>query len=53
MLAEVYSSPAGIWTLQRAGKPIPEFKVTFATAKPTLTHQASTCKSSDVQQITT
>ena len=31
--------PNGIWTLQHAGKPIPKCKTTFATAKPSYTHQ--------------
>lgn len=34
-----FRGPSGIWTLQRAGRPIPEFKVSFAIAKPSLTHQ--------------
>ena len=34
-----FRGPAGIWTLQRARKPIPEFKVSFGVAKPSLTHQ--------------
>ncbi|KAL3132439.1 hypothetical protein ABBQ32_008995 [Trebouxia sp. C0010 RCD-2024] len=36
-----FRGPSGIWTLQRAHKPIPEFKVSFGVAKPSLTHQAS------------
>ena len=34
-----FRGPSGIWTLQRAHKPIPEFKVSFGVAKPSLTHQ--------------
>lgn len=36
-----FRGPSGIWTLQRAHKPIPEFKVSFGVAEPSLTHQAS------------
>ena len=36
-----FRGPTGIWTLQRAGKPIPQFKVSFGIAKPSLTHQVS------------
>ena len=32
--------PSGVWTLKRAGKPLPPFKTQFATAIPSLTHQA-------------
>ena len=32
--------PQGVWTLQRAGKPLPKADCSFATAKPSLTHQA-------------
>lgn len=31
--------PKGVWTMQKAGKPIPEASITFAAAKPSLTHQ--------------
>ena len=34
-----FRGPAGIWTLQRARKPIPAFKTSFGIAKPSLTHQ--------------
>ena len=32
--------PQGVWTLQSAGKPLPEARCSFAAAKPSLTHQA-------------
>lgn len=32
--------PKGIWTLQRAGQPLPRPKVSFTHATPSLTHQA-------------
>ena len=34
-----FRGPSGIWTLQRAKKPIPKFKVSFGVAMPSLTHQ--------------
>lgn len=34
-----FRGPAGIWTLQRAGQPLPRPKVSFTHAKPSLTHQ--------------
>jgi hypothetical protein len=33
--------PNGVWTLKRAGKPIPRLGITLAAAKPTYTHQVS------------
>lgn len=33
--------PKGVWTLQKAGLPIPKASVTFAAAKPSLTHQVA------------
>lgn len=39
-----FRGPSGIWTLQRAHKPIPEFKVSFGVAKPSLTHQVRLCR---------
>ena len=33
------SGPNGVWTLQKAGKPLPNLKITFSTARPSLTHQ--------------
>jgi mono-ADP-ribosyltransferase sirtuin 6 len=33
-----FRGPTGVWTLQRAGKPIPKPKVTFSVARPSLTH---------------
>eukprot|EP00887_Chlorella_sp_A99_P002716 scaffold6.g2716.t1 len=35
-----FRGPNGIWTLQRAGRPLPRPKVGFAHARPSLTHQA-------------
>lgn len=35
-----FRGPNGIWTLQRAGQPLPRPKVSFTHAKPSLTHQA-------------
>ena len=35
-----FRGPSGIWTLQRAGKPLPKPKVSFALAKPSFTHGA-------------
>ncbi|KAK9835969.1 hypothetical protein WJX81_002387 [Elliptochloris bilobata] len=35
-----FRGPQGVWTLQRAGKPLPKAKCSFAAAKPSLTHQA-------------
>jgi len=32
--------PQGVWTLQRAGAPLPPAQCSFAAAKPSLTHQA-------------
>ena len=32
--------PQGVWTLQSAGKPLPQARCSFAAAKPSLTHQA-------------
>jgi hypothetical protein len=32
--------PQGIWTLQRAGAPLPSLATTFAAARPGLTHAA-------------
>jgi len=34
-----FRGPSGIWTLQRAHRPIPAFKVSFGVAKPSLCHQ--------------
>ncbi|KAL4427985.1 hypothetical protein ABPG75_002074 [Micractinium tetrahymenae] len=34
-----FRGPGGIWTLQRAGQPLPRPKVSFTHAKPSLTHQ--------------
>ena len=34
-----FRGPNGIWTLQRAGQPLPRPKVSFTVAKPSLTHQ--------------
>ena len=34
-----FRGPNGIWTLQRAGQPLPRPKVSFTHAKPSLTHQ--------------
>lgn len=34
-----FRGPEGIWTLQRAGQPLPRPKVSFTHAKPSLTHQ--------------
>jgi len=34
-----FRGPSGIWTLQRAHRPIPAFKVSFGIAKPSLCHQ--------------
>jgi len=35
-----FRGPAGVWTLQRAGKPLPPLPVAFAYARPSLTHMA-------------
>jgi len=35
-----FRGPNGIWTLQRAGLPLPKAKTSFALARPSLTHQA-------------
>ena len=35
----LYRGPKGIWTLQRAGKELPQLKTSFSFAVPTLTHQ--------------
>ena len=35
-----FRGPSGVWTLQRAGKPIPRPKVSFAMARPSFTHAA-------------
>ena len=35
-----FRGPQGVWTLQRAGKPLPRLKTSFGVAKPSLTHQA-------------
>lgn len=35
-----FRGPNGIWTLQRAGKPLPAPKVSFAVATPSFTHAA-------------
>ncbi|CAD7700133.1 unnamed protein product [Ostreobium quekettii] len=35
-----FRGPKGIWTLQRAGKPLPSLKTSFEMARPSLTHQA-------------
>ena len=35
-----FRGPSGIWTLQRAGKPLPRPKVSFAVARPSYTHAA-------------
>jgi len=32
--------PQGVWTLQRAGAPLPPAQSSFAAAKPSRTHQA-------------
>lgn len=32
--------PGGVWTLQRAGKPLPRLATSFVHARPSLTHQA-------------
>lgn len=34
-----FRGPSGIWTLQRAGQPLPRPKVSFTHATPSLTHQ--------------
>jgi len=33
-----FRGPSGIWTLQKAGQPLPKAKVSFAVAKPSFTH---------------
>mmetsp|Transcript_37356 Transcript_37356/g.105395 ORF Transcript_37356/g.105395 Transcript_37356/m.105395 type:complete len:475 (-) Transcript_37356:369-1793(-) len=35
-----FRGPNGIWTLQRAKKPLPKLKTSFTFAKPSLTHMA-------------
>jgi len=35
-----FRGPGGIWTLQRAGQPLPKPKVSFTFARPSLTHMA-------------
>jgi mono-ADP-ribosyltransferase sirtuin 6 len=34
--------PNGVWTMQRAGKPLPTARCSFTTATPSLTHMVST-----------
>jgi hypothetical protein len=34
-----FRGPTGIWTLQRAGLPIPKLNIEFGAAKPSITHQ--------------
>ncbi|KAK9810436.1 hypothetical protein WJX72_010681 [[Myrmecia] bisecta] len=34
-----FRGPNGVWTLQRAKKPLPKLKTSFTFAKPSLTHQ--------------
>lgn len=34
-----FRGPTGIWTLQRAGLPIPKLDIEFGAAKPSITHQ--------------
>lgn len=33
-----FRGPNGIWTLQRQGKPIPKYDISFAHVRPSLTH---------------
>lgn len=35
-----FRGPNGVWTAQRAGKPLPKAKVSFLYAQPSLTHMA-------------
>lgn len=35
-----FRSPGGVWTLQRAGAPLPKLSTSFAHARPSLTHMA-------------
>ena len=35
-----FRGPQGVWTLQKAGKPLPSASCAFDRARPTLTHQA-------------
>jgi mono-ADP-ribosyltransferase sirtuin 6 len=35
-----FRGPQGVWTLQRAGKPLPQAKVPFFAARPSATHMA-------------
>ena len=35
-----FRGPAGVWTLQAKGKPLPTLATPFSLARPTLTHQA-------------
>lgn len=35
-----FRGPQGVWTLQRAGKPLPKPKSSFTVARPSLTHMA-------------
>ncbi|KAI8466807.1 MAG: hypothetical protein J3K34DRAFT_524218 [Monoraphidium minutum] len=35
-----FRGPGGVWTLQRAGKPLPRLQTSFGYAKPSLTHMA-------------
>jgi NAD+-dependent protein deacetylase sirtuin 6 len=35
-----FRGPNGIWTLQRAGKPLPRASITFSAARPSFTHAA-------------
>ena len=34
----MYRGPNGVWTMQRAGKPLPKPRCSFTTATPSLTH---------------
>ena len=35
-----FRGPSGVWTVKRAGLPVPPPKVSFAHARPSITHQA-------------
>lgn len=35
-----HRGPAGVWTAQRAGRPLPQLGTSFVYAKPSLTHMA-------------
>jgi mono-ADP-ribosyltransferase sirtuin 6 len=37
-----FRGPSGVWTLQRAGKPLPKPKASFTVAQPSLTHMVFT-----------